>query len=238
MRSRTAPRSDEDGCPATSCRAASSISASTGSGVSFRIDISQGRQLLSNFLPRLGDAPLYGSDRHTKHPGDLVVVIVAALRQQQRVAQLRRQRLNRAPRVCLQLRTLHLGVLAIRPLHRLHHLVDRGRPAPPVRQPAPSRDRTVPRNPQHPRAERAVAAELSQRPPGADERILRHFLRIFPNPQRSERGTENRGLVTGDELVKGVRVALPSQQDQLLVRHTFYGPPTRRDGWVSGGWGG
>src|SRR2546428_10812413 len=68
-------------------------------------------QPLFDDAPRLGDAPFDRADRHLQHRADLVVRVVAGLRQQQSVAELWRERLNLAgdPAAQLSVHDLLLG---------------------------------------------------------------------------------------------------------------------------------
>src|SRR5436190_1849050 len=72
-------------------RAAASMRASHGSSRSSNIAVSNLAQPLFHGAARFGDAPLDRADRRVQHGADLLVLVIAGLREQQRIAQLRRQ---------------------------------------------------------------------------------------------------------------------------------------------------
>src|SRR5262249_60494091 len=98
----TPPPASVAGPGLTIRRAAASMPASVLPRRSSHIGISTAAQPVPDDPPRLGDAPLDRAHRRFQHRADLPVRVIAGLREQQRVAQLRRQRPNRVHDLTLE----------------------------------------------------------------------------------------------------------------------------------------
>ena len=110
------------------------------------------------------------------------------------------------------------------------HVVDRCVMPPPPCEATPA-ERASPRDSQKPRPERGLSPKAIERAKRANECVLCHFFRVLSVAERRQRGAIDSRLVSFDEPVAGVAVAMACQLDQLCVRHTAYRPAVTAAGW-------
>jgi len=94
-------------------------------------------------------------------------------------------------------------------------------------------ERPSPDDPVEPRAERSVAAEIGERAPRPDERVLGHFFRVRLRPDDPEGESVRPVAVPFDEQRVSARIALTAAGDELfLVPCRRRGRGRRRTGFL------
>ena len=164
----------------------------------------------------------------SQHRADLLVAVVAGLRQQQRVAQLRRQRANRVggcrgpaarcaaacsgdgPSAAI---SGHQGVGLVLCLRRDH-------PPPDAGHGSSSVDRLIPCDRQQPCLEARIPAKAGEAAIRQQKRVLRGVFRVGRRAQRGQRRAIDRRAMPIHELAERGRVALPGPRDQVDIAHT------------------